>query len=269
MRERGHDKYAAVSEEPAPVVVGDLNPAEMRAADVGDTVVLREPLVDERVVRGQQIEHASIFAENAACDELRFTAEALAEVLVEILISLRIGEYGRQVPEKQPLADEIRDERVGARIRQHPADLLFQDFRIAKLAAAGHFEQLVVRDAAPQKERQPGGKLEVADAIDRRSAIVHRRLALYSEQELGAHQQPFDRALYGDLEIFFRARLLIYGEERLNIRFGNRPSERAPRKRRKDRFRAPIFIIRLGRAGTRKFARGSACFPGPLFQEAR
>ena len=76
-----------MSEEPAAVVVGDLDAAEMRAADVRDAVVLREPLVDERVVRGQQIEHAAIFAEDAAGKELRFAAEALAQVLVEVLVA--------------------------------------------------------------------------------------------------------------------------------------------------------------------------------------
>jgi hypothetical protein len=37
-----------------------------------------------------------------------------------------------------------------------------------KLAAGRDIEQFVVRDAAPQEERQPRRQLDIADAIDPR-----------------------------------------------------------------------------------------------------
>ena len=134
MRERRDDEDAAVAEETSPVVVDNLDAAEMCAANVGDAVVLREAFVDERIIRGQQIEHASILAKDAAGEELRFAAESLAKILVEVLIAFRIGQHRRQVAEEQPLSDEIGDKRFGARIGQHPANLLFKDDRISQLA---------------------------------------------------------------------------------------------------------------------------------------
>ena len=76
MRERRDGQHAALAEQPAAAIVAALDAAEVRAANVRNAVVLREPLVDERVIGRQQIEHAAIFAQDAAREQLRFAAEA-------------------------------------------------------------------------------------------------------------------------------------------------------------------------------------------------
>ena len=89
MRERRDREHAALAEQPAAAVVVALDAAEVRAADVRNAVVFREPLVDERVIRRQQIEHAAIFAQDAAGEQLRFAAEPLPQIFVEVALAFR------------------------------------------------------------------------------------------------------------------------------------------------------------------------------------
>ena len=93
---------------------------EVAALDVGNAVVPREPLVDERVVGAQQVEHVAVLAHDAVEEQLGFPAKRLPQVVVEIGKALRRART--HVAEIQPLPREIRDER-GARIGHHPPDL--------------------------------------------------------------------------------------------------------------------------------------------------
>ncbi len=52
-------------------------------------------------------------------------------------------------------------------VRQHPAHLLFEDGRLLQPALRRKRDELVVGNAAPEKERQPRRQLEVADAVCR------------------------------------------------------------------------------------------------------
>ena len=71
----------------------------------------------------------------------------------------------------QPLRREVVDERRRRpAVGEHPADFLFEDFRLRQLAAFGKIEQPLVGDAAPQEEREPRRDLEVAHPIGRRPA---------------------------------------------------------------------------------------------------
>ena len=53
------------------------------AGDVRDAVVPREPLVDERVVGGQQVEHAAILADDAVEEQLGLALHRLGQRVVE------------------------------------------------------------------------------------------------------------------------------------------------------------------------------------------
>ena len=86
-----------------------------------------------------------------------------AQVVVEVR---RFGLNGRQLAKIEPLAGEILDERVGLAVGEHPLHLLLQRRRVAQPALGRQVEQLVVRNAAPQEEREARGELDVADAID-------------------------------------------------------------------------------------------------------
>src|SRR5207247_359271 len=109
-----------------------------------DPVVLRQPLVDERIVRGQKIQHASVRANDAVEEHLRFAPEALPKLIVEVRELARVWERAPQIPEVQPLAGEITDERLRSLVGQHAAGLLVENGRILEAPAPRQPEQLVI-----------------------------------------------------------------------------------------------------------------------------
>ena len=82
----------ALPEQPAPhVEVGaERHAPEPAAVDVRDPVVPGEPFVDERVIRGQQIQDAAILVDDAVEQELDLAAKRLPQVVVEIRIDTGI-----------------------------------------------------------------------------------------------------------------------------------------------------------------------------------
>ena len=72
------------SSPPRSLSASSVDAAEAAAVDVRDAVVLREPLVEERVVRLQQVEHAAVLAQDALEEQLRLLAERLPQVVVEV-----------------------------------------------------------------------------------------------------------------------------------------------------------------------------------------
>jgi hypothetical protein len=114
--------------------------------------VPREPLVQERVVGVQNIEHIAIFSNNAVEKQFRFALECLPQVVVKIGINQQVRIAIPQLSKIQPLARKIRDQRLRPAILQHPPHLLLQNRRILQPALFGRGEQLLIRDAAPQKE---------------------------------------------------------------------------------------------------------------------
>ena len=79
------------------------------------------------------------------------------------------------------------DQGVGFGIGEHPAHLLLQDRGQMQLVLAGNFDEFVVRDAAPDQERQAGGQFQVGNAIGLAGRYV-RRLPLCANQEWRAGQ---------------------------------------------------------------------------------
>ena len=60
------------------------------------------------------------------------------------------------------------------------------------LPCSATLQQLVVRNAAPEEERQPRRELEVADAIGR-AGRRRSRIALDAEDELRRRENPLER----------------------------------------------------------------------------
>jgi hypothetical protein len=114
--------------------------------------MLREPLVDERVVRPQQIQHAPVFPQDALEEELGFPPEGVPQILVEVREQPHVRRDRIEVAQVQPLRCEIRDQRFSARVREHATHLALENHRFAKPARDRQVQQLVVRDAAPQKK---------------------------------------------------------------------------------------------------------------------
>ena len=143
------------SSPPRPGVV-KRDASEMAAPHVGDAVVAREPFVDEGVVGREQLGDASVLSQDELEEELRLAPEPLAQALAESGEEVFVGLHRRGVAQAQPLAGEIGDERRRPRVPQHPLRLRLEHGRVLEVAVDGHVEQLVVRDAAPQEEREPG-----------------------------------------------------------------------------------------------------------------
>ena len=98
-------------QQSAPRIIGDGDPAEAAAVHVRYAVVAGEPLVEERVVGGEQIDHAAVFAHDALEEQLRLTEERLPQRIVEIGELVRVGKDALHVPKLEPLPGEVRHER--------------------------------------------------------------------------------------------------------------------------------------------------------------
>ena len=64
--------------------IGQRHAAEALAHDIGNAVVLGEPLVDKGVIGGQQVEHVAVLAHDAIEQQLGFAPHRLRQRLVEI-----------------------------------------------------------------------------------------------------------------------------------------------------------------------------------------
>ena len=132
---------------------------EVAAVDAGHAVVTRQPLVDEGVVGGQQVEHVAVCAEDALDEQLGLAPHRLPQPLADVRKAVLVRHDRRHVAQVEPLAREARDERPRTLVGEHTARLLLQHRRVAQPAGRGELEQLVVGDAAPQEEGQPGRQL--------------------------------------------------------------------------------------------------------------
>ena len=118
-----------LAEQTAAAVVGQRHAAEVVAVDIRDAVVPRQPLVEERVVGGEQVDDAAVVADLAVDEELGLALHGVAQIVVEIGKGLGIGRSRADVPQQQPLPGEVLDERARARIVEHPRDLLVEHLR--------------------------------------------------------------------------------------------------------------------------------------------
>ena len=115
----------------------------------------RQAFVDKRVAPGHQIECVAVLAYDALEKQLRLALEGLPQIVVEIRKDVGVGNNPLQVAQLQPLPGEVPDEGVGPRIGKQPPDLLRKDIRPVKPLLTGRGQQFLVRNAAPQEEREP------------------------------------------------------------------------------------------------------------------
>ncbi len=230
---RSHHENTAFSEKPLSSIVGERHPPELTAVHIRDAVVSGQTLVDERVVGGQQIDHVTVFAHDAVEEQLGLAQERLSQVVVEVGKRLGVRDNAPKIAELQPLAGEVGDQRFRLGIRQHPTYLPLEHRRGVQPALRCDGEQFVVRDAAPQEERQLRRKLEVADAIHRPRRQIGG-LAFEPKHEHRTRKQASECGLNAGLERPFAAASLVEVNQRLQVELGDRPAKRATRKRRDD-----------------------------------
>ena len=134
--------------------------------------MLGQPLVDERVVRCQQVEHVLVAAHDAVEEQLGLGLEGITQRVVEVGELVVVGCNRPQVPGVQPLTAEVADEGIGLRVGNHPAHFTLEHRRIAKLTLHRQIHQRIVRDAAPEEERQSRRKLDVGHVLQRAGFAV-------------------------------------------------------------------------------------------------
>src|SRR5262245_33813135 len=106
--------------------------AESASVDVGDSVVLCQAFIQERVIRADQTEHAPILAQYAVEEQFGLLSEGLSQVIVEVPIKGGVGSDGFDIAQSQPLSGEICGEVERASIGEHPACLLLELSRLAQ-----------------------------------------------------------------------------------------------------------------------------------------
>ena len=112
---------AALAQQSAPrAALGIRDAAEVGAEHTRNPVVIGQPLVEERVVRRQQVEHAAIVSEHALQEELGFTMEVGNQTEVEAGEHARTWVLGVDIAQIQPLSAEVARERRRPRIGEHP-----------------------------------------------------------------------------------------------------------------------------------------------------
>ncbi len=87
--------------------ISDGHAAEAVAHDVGDAVVLRQPLIDKGVIGGEKFRHGAVFAHHVIEEQLGFAAHGIGERAVEIGEEEEIGIDAIQVLQVQPFDGEV------------------------------------------------------------------------------------------------------------------------------------------------------------------
>ena len=127
--DRRQQQHAALAEHAAAIRVGDRDAAEVVAEDVGNAVVLGEPLVHEGVIGGEQIGDRPIFTNQAVDEQLGLTHHGLRQRGVPIPIEVMIGTDLLDVLQAQPLRREARRQRLRSRVGDHALQLLLEHRR--------------------------------------------------------------------------------------------------------------------------------------------
>ena len=167
---------------------GQIDPPEFRARDIGNAVVTREPLVQERVPAVDEVEDAAVFADDVLDKELGLLPHRVPEVVLELRKAILVARHGLERAELQPLAAEVLGQCVRLRVAQHPSDLEVEHSRIAQRAGIRRPAELGVRHAGPDEVREPRRELVLADRLHERPGF-DRAVALEAEEEIGRNEQ--------------------------------------------------------------------------------
>ena len=157
----------ACPSRPWPLRVVHCNAAKLVAVNALDPVVLGQALIDEGVIRFQQIDDAAILAQRAFDEEFRFLRHRLAQILVEVREGRRIRliflRYCARTAIGRRSSSPGPRERGSAIMRRTCAS---RTDGSPSCPALGNCEQLIVGNAAPQEERQARRQLDVADPVN-------------------------------------------------------------------------------------------------------
>ncbi len=141
-----------MAQQPPPRRVADCHAPEMTAIHTRQTVMLGEPLVEECVIRAQELQESLILPHLALEEQLRLRLHRLAQIVVELREDVRIRLVGLNVAHGQPLSDEVIHPPPRLPVGQHTPHLLRERVGVVQSAPCRNVKQLVVRNALPQEE---------------------------------------------------------------------------------------------------------------------
>ena len=213
----------------------------------------RDAFVDERIIRGQQVEDAAIFTHQAVEEHLGFGDERITERAIEIRIRDCIRQHAFDVAEPQPLPRKALRERFRSRIGQHPGDLFLVDTGRAQSIGRRQRREFGIGRRSPDEIRQPRRQLRVAQAI-RRPRTQRGGGALETEQELRARQDRLERAADRILEITFLAAVGVELHQRREVALADRRAKRLRRQPAHDLAGAHRIVRTRGRAAAEDLA---------------
>src|SRR5439155_5996425 len=145
-----------------------------------------------------------------------------------------------------PLAGEVADQRGRPRIAEHPDHLPLLNTRLAQLSPSGQVDQFIVGHAAPEKEGEARGELDVADGMGWPSRTLHR-IALDTEEEVRIDQHRADRELDALVEAALAAARPVVDEQPLDVVRIDGTAESPSGKGAEDFPSARLLIARGGR----------------------
>ncbi len=246
---RGHHQNRAFPQDPSTDVVCQGHAPELTAVNIGNSIVTGKSLIKKRVIRGHEVQNIPVLFYNAPEKQQRFLLKGLAQIVVEVGKLFRKRLHIFQVAQVQPLAGERCRQRFGLRIGKHSTNFAFEDCRSMEVAFSCRLEKLVVRNSAPQEERQTGRQFQIADRVDtsRRRA---RGLGLDMKRELWTGQYPLKRPLDASFKTSRFACGLIELHQPLDVDIRHIPAIGPLRQRRND-FSGARFLVRssCGTAG--------------------
>ncbi len=185
------------------------------------------------MVRRQQVQNAAILAKDAVDKQLHLAPERLAQAVVEVREDDRVRIDLVERPHLQPLKREVADQRFGTRVGEQPSDLGLEHRRGRKRSAFGQRQELLVRSAANQEERQTRRQLHIRDRVHVAGRETSGR-TLGSVEKLGTGENGGQRVANRRIEVTDAPGCPIEGERRLEIGIGDRTSIRLARQRRQD-----------------------------------
>src|SRR5690606_7003934 len=183
-------------------------------------------------------------SQDAVEEQLDLDFERVAQILVEGRVQLRVRVDGGEAAKTEPLEREVGDQGLRPGIGQHALDLSGVDLRVAEGALLRKLEQLVVRPAAPQEERQARRELDVVDRIDVPRLEIRARLRLDPIEELRAREDGHQPLLDARLEPAGLAARAVKRQQRLEVGVRDGPPECAARELRQNLLRARQLLRR-------------------------
>jgi len=151
-------------------------------------------LVQEGVLRADQLEHAAIPQQDILEEQLRLLAHRLPQIVVEIDEQPQVRRHRLEPAQVQPLRAEVRHQVARPRILQHARHLGPPPLRRPQFTALRRAQQRLIGQAAPKEKRKPRGEFQFRH-LPHRPGRSPGRIGFHPEQKAGTHQNRRQRLL--------------------------------------------------------------------------